>query len=298
LVPSTVALESPAFPAPQTMPAAISAVAGGDADIAEPSMSPPAIATAAKRLRAVTAALRPLAAMTGSGSRRAIAWVTASRNRMLAVGGGTVGVLALVIAIAAIGGDDDPTTTIASTSDNAASTTLTSASIEPAVVGAKEANPGKSDTPSPNENAKDEPSEAGTGATGAAATAEEAEPIAVDERAAPIAKAPARPQGGQAKGIVFAPRHSPKKTFRKAKQMCDDMNVGGAQGWRMPTLAELHVLAVAKAIDRGVYWSGTEADSFGSRALIWSEKKTAAAPITKAWGGARALCVKDEGAAP
>lgn len=95
-------------------------------------------------------------------------------------------------------------------------------------------------------------------------------------------------------GIVFAPKRSPKKNFAGAQKLCVDMNAGALKGWRLPTLAELHVLALAGVIDRGVYWSGTDADEFGDRALVWSEKKTTAAPITKAWKGARALCVRDD----
>jgi hypothetical protein len=132
-----------------------------------------------------------------------------------------------------------------------------------------------------------------------------AEPQPAVEAAAPAEEAAAVPESASAsaagaprkvgtfRGIAFAPIHAPKRRFRAAQQQCADMNAGGDQGWRMPTLAELHVLAIGRAIDRGVYWSGTEAETFGKRALVWSEKKSAAMPITKAWRGGRALCVRD-----
>ena len=53
-------------------------------------------------------------------------------------------------------------------------------------------------------------------------------------------------------------------------------------------------LAVGRVIEWGAHWSGTEPDSFPGRALIWSEKKSRAAPIGKRWSGGRALCILDD----
>jgi hypothetical protein len=296
LVPSTATVVAPAFPAPQAMSPVMSPATGVEPALSEPPASPPTMAAAAQRLRAVTAALRPLAAMTGSGSRRAIAWVAASRNRMLAVGGGAFAMLVLVVALSV--GDDDATAGATAASDPPTTATLAGTAAEvagpgaPAEAGARPSSPATpSDAAADRDAAADEPDAAEAGA------APEAADIAVEDAPAAAPNPRARPQIGTHGDIVFAPLHSPKRTFRKAKQMCDDMNAGETHRWRMPTLAELHALAIAHAIDRGVYWSGTEADAFGSRALVWSEKKTTAAPITKAWGGARALCVRDENAA-
>jgi hypothetical protein len=95
-------------------------------------------------------------------------------------------------------------------------------------------------------------------------------------------------------GIVYAPLQAPKRDFHAAAQMCEEMNRGSVGGWRMPKLGEIHTLAAAHVIERGVYWSGTEADGFPGFGLIWSEKNTRAAPIAKHWKGARAMCILDD----
>jgi hypothetical protein len=108
-----------------------------------------------------------------------------------------------------------------------------------------------------------------------------------------IARALAQGQLGSHEGIVYAPLESSKSDFDGAAAMCEEMNDGPIPGWRMPGLGEIHTLAAAQVIGRGVYWSGTEVDAFDGRAFIWSEKNTRAVPIGKRWTGARALCVLD-----
>jgi hypothetical protein len=140
------------------------------------------------------------------------------------------------------------------------------------------------------------------GATNVAISVPPAEPEERDEEPSQTgptrqdAIAQARVQGelGIHEGIVYAPLDSPKQDFEGAAAMCDEMNRGAIGGWRMPKLGELHTLAAAHVVERGVYWSGTEADGFPGSALLWSEKNTRAAPIGKRWKGARSLCVLDD----
>jgi len=252
-------------PAPTPVVAAIEPVV---APVEPPPAAPPTIVEQALpeppeprlgRLQTVTAVLRPLAAMTTSRSRRAWSWVASSRARIAAVSGVAVATVLAVAFVASRNGDTNA-------KDDGTAAPAVATAVDPPAPSTSSAAP--SDT------------------TGTAAA----------DSAALVAQARKRGELGMHEGIVFAPVHAPKRRFAAAKKLCEDMNAGALKGWRMPTLAELHVLAVARVIDRGVYWSGTEEDAFGPQALIWSEKKSAAVPITKAWSGARALCVRDDGA--
>jgi len=261
-LPRVLPQTEPSFPAPQSIfplscdrmpvaahpPAAVAPPAEPEPPV-EPELDLP---PRANPLRTVTAALRPMAAKTGS-SIRALA---GSRGRMLALAG--------VVTLSFVGivwlATRTPGT---STSDEPRPTTV----AEPSTAAKREPTPSEGSAPGGSDRA---------------------------DATAAIAQARARGDLGVYEGIVFAPKHAPKRSFRGAQKLCDEMNQGAIKGWRMPTLAELHVLALGQVIDRGVYWSGTEAEAFGDRALIWSEKKTTAAPITKVWSGARALCVRGE----
>jgi hypothetical protein len=236
----------PLFPAPRPLLPAAPDISEAD----EPRRS---------RLHTVTAALRPLAEITGSRSRGAIRWIASTRARLYTAYG-TAMATVLLLAIAG-SRDDDATPT-----DQDASAPAVAKAVDP---------------PAPSQSL---------------AGANDKNAAAANDTAALIAKARSRKQLGVHEGIVFAPVHAQKRKFAAAKQLCEGLNAGALKGWRMPTLSELHVLAVARVIDRGVYWSGTEEGAFGTHALIWSEKKSAAIPITKAWNGARALCVLDDGA--
>jgi hypothetical protein len=187
-------------------------------------------------------------------------WVTQSRARMLGAGAGALVLVALVVAVSSPGGAEQT---------------------------AAETPPDETEVATPS-TAAPVPSE------DEAPTIDAAESEAPPEAAAPPRPAESRGRLGEHAGIVYAPLHPPKRAFDAAAAQCEKMNGAGQGGWRLPTLGELHTLTVDHVVERGVYWSITESDAFGTRALVWSEKKSRAAPIGKQWRGARALCVRDE----
>ncbi len=272
---------APPTPAPRSipdppiaLPPAIAHVPVAAPEITEPALrvtSSVTLERAASGLRTVTAALRPIAQRTASRSRRAASWLTSSRPRLLAAAG--VAVAACVgIAVLSV--------------DWPAPQRMTDASKEAHAVAASPIAPRVGEAAAPSGTSVPAPR--------ADSPAEAPPPVVVETtETRPTPTVRATRGVGMFRGIVFAPVHAPKRRFRAAQQQCAALNTAAEQGWRLPTLGELHVLAVGHAIDRGVYWSGTEADGFGKHALVWSEKKSAAMPITKAWRGGRALCVRD-----
>jgi hypothetical protein len=194
------------------------------------------------------------AATTRRGLRLAARSIAGPRARMLAFASGGIGALVLAGVLLATSGNDDDVL-------------VTQSPTNVAKVSVPRAEP---------EELEEEPSQAG--------------PTRQDA----IAQARVQGELGIHEGIVYAPLDSPKQDFEGAAAMCDEMNRGAIGGWRMPKLGELHTLAAAHVVERGVYWSGTEADGFPGSALLWSEKNTRAAPIGKRWKGARSLCVLDD----
>lgn len=95
-------------------------------------------------------------------------------------------------------------------------------------------------------------------------------------------------------GVRYLPKQPKKMGFAAAEDFCARVRVDGEDGWRMPELWELHELTRNRALrlPKGVYWSRTNAKGFGERALVWSSKKTRAAPIGRKFRGGYALCVK------
>lgn len=206
--------------------------------------------------RGVTASLRPIVAATGG-------WIGKSRSRLVGAGAGALLLVAVTIGATSLGGADD-----AGAADPDGEAVGEPAAAE---------NDASSDADEPSAEAELTPDDA-------------PEPGGSD-RAPTEAKKPA-PRSGEHEGIVYAPLRPPKRSFAAAEAQCAEMN-GGAEGpWRLPTLAEVHALAKAHVLERGVYWSSTEAGAFGDKALVWSEKKSRAAPIGKKWGGGRAVCIK------
>ena len=84
-----------------------------------------------------------------------------------------------------------------------------------------------------------------------------------------------------------------KHDFRSARAACDALTLAEEDAWRLADLSELDTLVRAKALPRRSYWSGTELDEFGSRALAWHGRYMRASPIAQGWKGAEAVCVLD-----
>lgn len=275
-----VADETASFPAPgrdATVVAAppLASTPSSDAE-AVSGQSMPRV----QRALLITAKLRPLA----------------RRPRMLAAIGGAIAIATLAIVVAFSGDSAPPQDGVAqsSTAPSASLDTTPAIALFDALAAKAEAAQAEPEKAEPE---KVEPEEAEpAGAEPEKAEPEKAAPAKVEPEVAAIvvddAPAPAPTREASREGIVFAPAIPPKRRFAAAAQQCEAMSTGDAR-WRLPTLGELHTLTAAHAIERGVYWSGTESDTFGTRALVWSEKKTAAMPITKKWKGARAVCVRD-----
>jgi hypothetical protein len=196
---------------------------------------------------------------------------------MLGVGVAAVAILGLVVFLAS--GDDDPRGESASTVADA----TTPAPTDDDVARPEADDESPDGTDDPDDDLDDGDDEGPTDDDPADPPTKTQTPTKT--------KAPAT---GSNEGIVFAPAQPAKMDFRAAAALCEAMNAGGASGWRLPTLGELFVLAKGRnGLQRDVYWSGTEADSFDNRALVWSHKKSRAAPIAKGWRGARGVCVHD-----
>jgi hypothetical protein len=224
---------------------------------------PPSFTPAPSGLRTVTASLRPIVRATGG-------WITRSRARMVGAGAGAIALVAATIVVLSLGGADDAEAASLTIVAMPASATERASEDAPAQEGDEAEVAIEPDAGDPEAPAADAQSPA---------------------RAKKKSAAPART--GEHAGIVYAPLHPPKRNFQAAVAQCEAFNAKGATGWRLPTLGEMHTLAAAHVVDRGVYWSSTEADAFGKQALVWSEKKSRAAPIGKKWSGARAVCVRD-----
>jgi len=77
-----------------------------------------------------------------------------------------------------------------------------------------------------------------------------------------------------------------------ARAYCEDLDIGGVRGWRLPTAGEFRTLSTSNMLQRRSYWSATEADAFGSDRVVWNNLKKAMAPAPGEWKGGRVLCVR------
>ena len=112
-------------------------------------------------------------------------------------------------------------------------------------------------------------------------------------RAQAIAAALKSQQVGLHADVVFAPPVPTKMSFHDGEVFCRDLDVRGLTDWHIATAGELHVLTDDGPLDKGAYWSATDADLFGSRALVWNAKKVRAAPVARGWSGGLVVCVLD-----
>jgi hypothetical protein len=63
-----------------------------------------------------------------------------------------------------------------------------------------------------------------------------------------------------------------------AAAYCEGLDVEGVRGWRLPHIGELHSLAQASMISRGMFWSSTAADTFGDEHMAWNARRDHAQP--------------------
>ena len=72
---------------------------------------------------------------------------------------------------------------------------------------------------------------------------------------------------------------------------CEGLEVAGLPQWRLPEVGELSSLTDAGLLGKGYYWSGTAADTFGDRKMVWSSAKQQASHRPK---GSVVICVRGE----
>ena len=210
---------------------------------------------------------------------RGRAWVSRARKQVVIGGAAVVGLAVIGSVGLAVASDDEATSP----------SSLASALDVPEVSTAqpRQAAPEEGDAAASEPTAAD-PSPPPTTPT----------PVAVvepEEADAPPEPEPApepdpEPAVSSPEEIVVANGGAPRLSFDEAQAHCDAKSTDAATV-RLASVGELYQLSGARRLPRGIYWTSTESDAFGPRALVWSTKKARAAPIVKGWRGAQALCV-------
>lgn len=90
--------------------------------------------------------------------------------------------------------------------------------------------------------------------------------------------------------LLIASDPSKPSDFGSAIRYCEELDIEGLRGWRLPHVGELHSISRANMIGRrGYFWSSTAADTFGDDHLAWNVKRGYAQPYDK---DAAAVCVR------
>lgn len=128
----------------------------------------------------------------------------------------------------------------------------------------------------------------------AQAASEAPRPEQVEARELRIDAAIGRGQLDRHEGLLFVPPAA-KANYEAARARCETLEIAGEDDWRLASIGELHGLVRARELRRRAsYWSSTDTDEFGDRALVWHGRKMRATPIGKRWKGARGVCVLDD----
>jgi hypothetical protein len=77
--------------------------------------------------------------------------------------------------------------------------------------------------------------------------------------------------------------------YPSALAYCDGLEIEGLRGWRLPLIGELHSLAEANMLARGMFWSSTASDTFGDGHMAWNARRGHALPHA---ADALAVCVR------
>ncbi len=81
-------------------------------------------------------------------------------------------------------------------------------------------------------------------------------------------------------------------SFDSASRYCEDLEVAGIGGWKLPTAGELNSLGAAKLVSKGVYWSRTLGDMFGDTRLVLNASKDRLSAAPTSWTGATPICIR------
>lgn len=92
--------------------------------------------------------------------------------------------------------------------------------------------------------------------------------------------------------FLVAEEYSKDTTFARATAYCEQLEVAGLTGWRLPTIGELWSLGEGKVMKRGLFWSVTLGDAYGEKRLIYNARKDSIAPVPADWDGAQAVCIR------
>ena len=102
--------------------------------------------------------------------------------------------------------------------------------------------------------------------------------------------------------VLLASPHATKQRGRRtviatlrweeANEYCENLVVDGVSGWRLPDVGEAGWLSRANVISRGIYWTATKADAFGTERVVWNVRRKRMTPAGMKWRGGRAICVR------
>jgi hypothetical protein len=83
-----------------------------------------------------------------------------------------------------------------------------------------------------------------------------------------------------------------RRSFANAEAYCENLDVAGVSGWRLPEIGELFVLSRARLVRRYIFWSKTLGDTHGDRRLTWNARRRRIRPLSPRWRGGRVVCVR------
>lgn len=87
-------------------------------------------------------------------------------------------------------------------------------------------------------------------------------------------------------------RQGETTTWKESRRRCDDLEVEGVLGWRLPYRRELKLLGAIGALRSGVYWSKTALDSDRDFAFVYDTQRRELATWLKAEPTAYTVCVR------
>lgn len=83
-----------------------------------------------------------------------------------------------------------------------------------------------------------------------------------------------------------------KMSWAAASTYCDNLQIGGVDGWRLPRVGELSSLTNGSMLQDGRFWSATEGDTFGSSRVVWNSDQGRMGGAPQRWKGGRVVCVR------
>lgn len=88
--------------------------------------------------------------------------------------------------------------------------------------------------------------------------------------------------------LLVQPESAGPMSHDDARVYCDDLDVVGIRGWRLPEVGELSSLTEAGMVGGAVYWSHTAGDTFGDTHLAWHGRRRR---VLQQSNDSRVLCV-------